>query len=296
MLPRRRMSICGQGWDLVVTMDDATSGVYSGFFVEEEGTWSSLRGVAETVKVQGLFDSLYTDRGSHYWHTPEAGGKVDKDKPTQFGRAMGELGIEMIAAYSPQARGRSERLFGTLQGRLPQELARAGITDMDEANEFLKDFWPRFNAAFAVEAREAGWYRSLHGYPPPSGVCGRATTATDPVRPSGAAAWPQPVRDILYVRATVSASASDRKGAYEPHALATSSSSTPPSARPHPGRMRLTGPGRSSSRVRAAFHPHALVQHGDHLRQSVARDRGEKRPGLPVLLQRCRGRRGRRQR
>ena len=76
----------GQGWDLVVTMDDATSGVYSGFFVEEEGTWSSLRGVAETVKVQGLFDSLYTDRGSHYWHTPEAGGKVDKDKPTQFGQ------------------------------------------------------------------------------------------------------------------------------------------------------------------------------------------------------------------
>ena len=145
----------GQGWDLVVTMDDATSGVYSGFFVEEEGTWSSLRGVAETVKVQGLFDSLYTDRGSHYWHTPQAGGKVDKDKPTQFGRAMGELGIEMIAAYSPQARGRSERLFGTLQGRLPQELARAGITDMDEANEFLKDFWPRFNAAFAVEAVEA---------------------------------------------------------------------------------------------------------------------------------------------
>ena len=107
-------------------MDDATSGVYSGFFVGEEGTWSSLRGVAETVKVQGLFDSLYTDRGSHYWHTPKAGGKVDKDNPTQFGRAMAELGIEMIAAYSPQARGRSERLFGTLQGRLPQELARGG--------------------------------------------------------------------------------------------------------------------------------------------------------------------------
>ena len=105
--------------------------------------------------MQGLFDSLYTDRGSHYWHTPKAGGKVDKDNPTQFGRAMAELGIEMIAAYSPQARGRSERLFGTLQGRLPQELARAGITGMDEANEFLKDFWPRFNAAFAVEAREA---------------------------------------------------------------------------------------------------------------------------------------------
>ena len=77
-------------------------------------------------------------RGSHYWHTPKAGGKVDKDKPTQFGRAMGDLGIEMIAGYSPQARGRSERFFATLQGRLPQELARAGITEMEEANDFLK--------------------------------------------------------------------------------------------------------------------------------------------------------------
>ena len=145
----------GQWWDLVATMDDATNAVYSLFFVAEEGTWSGLRGVGEVVKTKGLFDSLYTDRGSHYWHTPEAGGKVDKDNPTQFGRAMKELGIEMIAAYSPQARGRSERLFGTLQGRLPQELARAGITELDEANEFLKDFRPRFNAAFAVEAAEA---------------------------------------------------------------------------------------------------------------------------------------------
>ncbi len=82
----------GEWWDLVVTMDDATGEVLSGFFVEEEGTWSSLRGVGETVEAKGLFDSLYTDRGSHYWHTPKAGGKVDKDKPTQFGRAMGELG------------------------------------------------------------------------------------------------------------------------------------------------------------------------------------------------------------
>ena len=145
----------GQWWDLVATMDDATNAVYSLFFVAEEGTWSGLRGVGEVVKTKGLFDSLYTDRGSHYWHTPKAGGKVDKDNPTQFGRAMKELGIEMIAAYSPQARGRSERLFGTLQGRLPQELARAGITELDEANEFLKAFRPRFNAAFGVEAAEA---------------------------------------------------------------------------------------------------------------------------------------------
>ena len=141
-------------WDLVVTMDDATGEVYAGSFVTGEGTWSSLGGVWETVEAKGLFDSLYTDRGSHYWHTPEAGGKVDKDNPTQFGRAMAELGIEMIAGYSPQARGRSERLFGTLQGRLPQELAKAGITEMEAANEFLKDFWPRFNASFAVAPKD----------------------------------------------------------------------------------------------------------------------------------------------
>ena len=144
----------GESWVLVVTMDDATSDVLSGFFVEEEGTWSSLRGVRETVEARGVFDSLYTDRGSHYWYTPKAGGKVDKDNLTQFGRAMAELGIEMIAGYSPQARGRSERLFGTFPGRLPQELAKAGVTGMDAANEFLRAFWPRFNASFAVAPKD----------------------------------------------------------------------------------------------------------------------------------------------
>lgn len=150
----RHQWVSGQWWDLVVTMDDATGAVCSGFFVAQEGTWSSFRGVRETVEAKGLFDTLYTDRGSHYWHTPKAGGKVDKDNPTQFGRAMGELGIGMIAGYSPQARGRSERMFGTLQGRLPQELARAGITEMEEANEFLKTFWPRFNEAFTTAPKE----------------------------------------------------------------------------------------------------------------------------------------------
>ena len=145
----------GERWDLVVTMDDATGEVHSGFFVAQEGTWSSLRGVRETVEAKGLFDSLYTDRGSHCRHTPKAGGKVDKDSPTRFGRAMAEPGIEMIAAYSPQARGRSERSFGTIQGRLPQEPAQAGITDMAAANEFLRGFWPRFNAMFAVPPKEA---------------------------------------------------------------------------------------------------------------------------------------------
>lgn len=122
----------GCQWDLIVTMDDATNEHYSMFFVEEEGTASSLRGVAEVIEKRGLFSSLYTDRGSHYSHTAEAGGKVDRR--TQFGRAMQQLGIEMIPAYSPEARGRSERMFSTHQARLPRELALQGISEMEAAN------------------------------------------------------------------------------------------------------------------------------------------------------------------
>lgn len=140
-----------QWWDLIVTMEDATSEIYSAFFVEEEGTMSTFMGVAEVVSQKGLFCSLYADRGGHYWHTPEAGGKVDRDNPTQVGRALAQLGIELIPAYSPEARGRSERMFGTLQNRLPQELRTNGITTMEAANRFLKeDFLPRHNARFTV--------------------------------------------------------------------------------------------------------------------------------------------------
>jgi hypothetical protein len=149
--------VAGEIWDLVVTLDDATSDVYSGFFVEEEGTMSTFRAVGEVIAAKGLFCSLYADRAAHYWHTPEAGGKVDKDNPTQVGRALAQLGIELIAAYSPEARGRSERMFGTLQKRLPQELRLAGITNMEEANRFLKEvFWPAHNARFARPAEAPG--------------------------------------------------------------------------------------------------------------------------------------------
>ena len=147
----------GRWWDLIVTMDDATSEIYSAFFVDEEGTMSSLRALSEVIRERGLFCSLYADRASHYWHTPEAGGKVDKDNPTQVGRALHQLGIELIAAYSPEARGRSERMFGTLQKRLPQELRLAGITDMAEANRFLKEVYlPLHNARFATPAEDQG--------------------------------------------------------------------------------------------------------------------------------------------
>lgn len=147
----------GQMWDLIVTMDDATGEHYSMFFVDEEGTWSSLHGLREVIVQHGLPCSLYTDRGSHYWHTPEAGGKVDKKNLTQFGHAMHLLGIEMIAAYSPQARGRSERAFQTHQGRLVKELALHGITTMEAANHYIKEVYlPAFNAEFTQPATTPG--------------------------------------------------------------------------------------------------------------------------------------------
>ena len=156
----------GQYWDLIVTMDDATNEIYSMFFCEEEGTNSSFRGLSETITAHGLPCSLYVDRGSHYFYTPKAGGKVEKGRPTQVGRAMGQLGIEMIPAYSPEARGRSERMFGTLQKRLPQELRIRGIRDMSVANTFLRDdFLPAHNARFSKRAEvEGSAFTPLDGF------------------------------------------------------------------------------------------------------------------------------------
>ncbi|MEK7763203.1 MAG: ISNCY family transposase [Nitrospirota bacterium] len=147
----------GCQWDLIVTLDDATTEIYSAFFVEEEGTLSSLRGLREVIETHGLFSSLYTDRGSHYWYTEEAGGKVDKTRLTQVHRALQQLGITLIPAYSPEARGRSERVFRTLQDRLPKELALAGITERAAANQYLTtQFLAAYNRRFAVPAPEAG--------------------------------------------------------------------------------------------------------------------------------------------
>ena len=144
-------------YDLVVTMDDATSAIYSLFLVDQEGTASSLRGVREVVAKHGLFCSLYTDRGSHYFETPAAGARVSKTVLTQFGRALKQLGVEHIAAYSPQARGRSERAFGTLQDRLPKELALAGVTTVEAANRWLREVYiAEHNARFAITAEQEG--------------------------------------------------------------------------------------------------------------------------------------------
>ena len=152
--------------DLVVTLDDATSEIYSAFFCQEEGAQSSFRGIAETIGKHGLPCSLYTDRGSHYFITPEAGGKVDKNRLTQVGRALKQLGIEHIAAYSPEARGRSERMFATLQDRLVKEPALAGITGMEAANRYLREtYLPRHNERFTVKPEsESSAFVPLAGF------------------------------------------------------------------------------------------------------------------------------------
>src|ERR1700746_599340 len=129
-------------YDLVVTLDDATSAVYSGFIVPEEGTASSFRALAAVIEQHGLFCERYPDRGSHYFHPPKAGEAVSKSVQTQVGRALAQLGIRHIAAYSPEARGRSERAFRTLQDRLPKELGLGGITTIAAGHLWApQDHW-----------------------------------------------------------------------------------------------------------------------------------------------------------
>jgi hypothetical protein len=143
--------------DLIVTLDDATGVIYSAFLVEQEGTMSSFQGLAETIAAHGLFGALYTDRGSHYFHTPKGGGKVAKQALTQVGRALAQLGITHIPSYSPEARGRMERAFGTLQMRLVPELRLAGVKTIAAANRYIKErFVPDYNGRFAVAAAEPG--------------------------------------------------------------------------------------------------------------------------------------------
>jgi transposase len=143
--------------ELIVIMDDATSEIYYAQLVEAESTRSVMVALREVIETRGLFCSLYSDRAGHFFVTPKRGEKVDRSRPTQVGRALQELGVKMIAAYSPQARGRSERNFGTWQGRLPQELRLRGIRDLEQANAFLRnEYISEFNNRFAVQAAQKG--------------------------------------------------------------------------------------------------------------------------------------------
>jgi transposase len=144
-------------YDLIVILDDASSEIYYAQLVEEESTATVMVGLREVIERKGLFCALYSDRGSHFWLTPKVGGKVDPHRLTQVGRALRELGVQMIPAYSPQARGRSERSFGTWQGRLPQELRLHGITTLEAANVFLRGhYMAEFNARFQVASAQRG--------------------------------------------------------------------------------------------------------------------------------------------
>ena len=144
-------------YDLLVILDDATSRIYYAQLVEEESTRTVMAALREVIERQGLFCALYSDRASHFFVTPKTGEPVDKSRLTQVGRALKELGIQMIPAYSPQARGRSERSFGTWQARLPQELRLAGITTLEAANAFLGErYMAEFNQKFTVKAAERG--------------------------------------------------------------------------------------------------------------------------------------------
>lgn len=151
-------------FDLVAVIDDATSEIYSATFTDEEDLKSVFFVLQETIKKHGIFCSLYADRASHFFYTPNAGGKVELAHKTQCQMALDRLGIQMIPAYSPEAKGRIERMWGTIQGRLPQELKLAGITTRDEANRYLREkFVPDFNKRFGVKAREVGSsFASLH--------------------------------------------------------------------------------------------------------------------------------------
>jgi transposase len=143
--------------DLIVILDDATSEIYYAQLVEQETTATVMVGLRAVIERKGIFCALYSDRGAHFWRTPKAGGKVDKERPTQVGRALRELGIQMIPAYSPQARGRSERSFSTWQGRLPQELRLHGTSTLEAANKFLSEHYvAEFNRKYQVPAPQRG--------------------------------------------------------------------------------------------------------------------------------------------
>jgi transposase len=144
-------------YDLIVILDDATSEIYYAQLVENESTVTVMAGLREVIERKGVFCALYSDRGSHFWLTPKAGCKIDPHRLTQVGRALREVGVQMIPGYSPQARGRSERNFGTWQGRLPQELRLRKIRTLEAANRFLREYYiAEFNGRFQVPAAQRG--------------------------------------------------------------------------------------------------------------------------------------------
>jgi hypothetical protein len=142
---------------LIAVPDDATNQVLHAALYPSETTHAVMTALAAVFRSQGLPMALYTDRAKWAFHTPTAKGPVDKTRLTQVGRALARLGIEHIPAYSPQARGRSERLNRTFQDRLVNELRVVGVRSLAAANAYLTaTFLPRYNATFARPPRDPG--------------------------------------------------------------------------------------------------------------------------------------------
>ena len=144
-------------YDIVVILDDANNELYDIAIVDEEDSHTCMSMIKNVVEKKGIFCSLYTDRASHFFFTKKAGKKVSKDELTQIGRALQELGIQHIPSYSPQARGRSERLNETLQGRVPQELRLRGLKTLRAANKYLKtEYLKEHNKRFSIKPEQKG--------------------------------------------------------------------------------------------------------------------------------------------
>jgi transposase len=142
--------------DLMVMLDDADGRILYARFVPQEGTVSTLEALRHVLVRWGRFCEFYTDRGSHFARTSKAGQAPDEEQNGQVARVLKAVGIRHILARSPEARGRSERAFGTLQGRLPQELRLANIQDYDAANRYLDEhFIADFNRRFTVEPTQS---------------------------------------------------------------------------------------------------------------------------------------------
>jgi transposase len=140
---------------LIAVSDDATKRVLQAAFYPSESRQAVMTSLAAVLRTEGIPMALYTDRAHWAFHTPSARGPVDKTQRTQVGRALARLGIEHIPSYSPQARGRSERLNRTFQDRLVNELRVAGIATIAAANGYLADrFVPQHNATFARAPRD----------------------------------------------------------------------------------------------------------------------------------------------
>lgn len=145
--------VAGRCWDLTVMIDDATNRICSGIFAEEPGFWPRLHVVRETADQFGFFDTLGDGRSPDCWYRSRSRA-MRKRYQLQFARVMAELETEVISTSAYNVQGWYGRMLRTLTNRLGNEMVSAGVSNIAEANSFLRQYLPRFNARFAIEARD----------------------------------------------------------------------------------------------------------------------------------------------